>query len=258
MAEPAKHTTWERAQMAITAITGIVAILISLGQFNLTRQQQDLKVAQDSIASSLARIKSEQETVESISKYFDLLAGSDTSKAKMGAYAVYMLKREDPEMVVSLVLASGKPSLRNTVLSDLANRDAGIRKQLVAFASPQSDTATAAPEQQNVLAAEWAEAVLSNVSTDGWAYVGIHRDGRWMHGPMMDVGSRLPVPGQVYKVRARRLYLRDAAPDLTTNRHGSIQGLLNAEQGVRIEEVWQRPSRGHVWVRVTISDKASE
>lgn len=254
MPESKKHDSWDRVQMTITAATGLVALAISIGQFAISRQQQEFKTNQEAISQRLAEMKSNQETVTLIANYFDLLAGSDTSKAKMGAYAVYMLKRDDPEMVVSLVLAADKPTLRTTVLSDLANRDPRIRQQLVAIASPQSDTATAAPEQQNVLAAEWAEAVLSSVTTDGWAYVGVHRGGRWTHGPMMRVGPEGPSAGETYHVGVRRLYLRDAHPDPQTNRHGSIQGILNQDQRVRVEEIWRRHNAGHVWARVTVVD----
>ena len=254
MPEPGKHTTWERTQMAITALTGIVALFISVGQFQMSRKQQDLKTEQEAISHRLAQMKAEQETVASVGEYFALLAGADTSQAKMGAYAVYMLKRDDPEMVVSLILASDKPALRNTVLQDLANRDPRIREHLVSVLGSGSGTATAAPTEQKVYAASVAEEVLSSVTTQGWAYVGVHRNGRWVDGPMLRVGAAVPTAGATSEIGARSLYLRAGHPDPVTNRHGDIEGVLSRGQRVRVEEIWQRPNAGHVWARVTVAD----
>lgn len=253
----ARKSFFEQSQLVVTVITGIIGIWLTISQHSLAERQAEIKKAQDSISTRLSLIQSDRETVESVSKYFDLLSGTDTTKAKMGAYAVYMLKRDDPEMVVSLIMAADKPSLRNSVLTDLANRDAKIRAQLVSIASPASDTASAVPESQNVEAASIAENVLTQVATQGWAYVGVFRNGGWVHGPMFQVPGRLPQAREELRVAGRRLYLRDAAPDSATYRHGAVQGVLEQGQRVRIEEVRPRLKSGaHVWVRVSVIDSA--
>ncbi|MBW3572503.1 MAG: hypothetical protein KY467_15485 [Gemmatimonadetes bacterium] len=247
---------FEQSQLAVTLLTGIIGIWLTVSQHSMARRQAEIKETQDSISTRLSTLEHDRETVESVSKYFDLLTGTDTTKAKMGAYAVYMLKREDPEMVVSLIMAADKPSLRNSVLADLANRDPDIRAQLVTIALPGSDTAASAPpESQNVEAASIAQNVLTRVTRQGWAYAGVFRNNRWTHGPMFQVGSRLPRVGEELEVAGVRLYLRDAAPDSLTYRHGAVQGVLDAGQLVRIEQVRANLKSGsHVWVRVAVVD----
>ncbi len=256
--DKAQRGFFERSQLAITVATGLIGLWLSVSQHSLAKRQAEIKEAQDAINVRLSTLKSDWETVESVSKYFDLLSGQDTTKAKMGAYAVYMLKRDDPEMVVSLVMAADKPSLRNSVLTDLANRDPRIRAQLVAIMAPRPAAGgdDAAPQQQTVAAAALAEEVLSQVTREAWAYVGILRGGRWAHGPMFALEPRLPKAGEELQVGVRSVYMRETAPDSATYRHGAILGVLNAGQRVRVLEVRPHLKGDRVWIRFGVVGEA--
>ena len=49
--------------------------------------------------------------VEAMAPYFEMMADTNKAKSKMAAYALYMLKLDDPEMAASVILAPGKPEL---------------------------------------------------------------------------------------------------------------------------------------------------
>jgi hypothetical protein len=245
------RSTWDRVQMAVTLLTALVGVWLSISQATIQRHQDLLKSSQDSMSISMDQLKLEHSTIESLSSYFDLMTGADSGKAKMGAYAIYMLEKHDPEMVVSLVLASGRPALRD-VLLDLGRRDQAIHRQLDRiFAPPVTSVETPDESPAPSDAVADAGSLLAQIVSTGWFYVGVYREDRWSHGPMLEGLQQLPVAGTTYVVR-RRLYLRAAPPD-TANRHsGPIQGVLDVGSRVAVLEV--RPTLGgdHVWVRVSV------
>lgn len=246
-------TRLERIQIVFAVLTplmlGLGGLWFRNAEQDLSDKQQELQVQQAQISSQLSQLQTRTTMVQAMKGYFEMLVAPDSSQGKMAAYALYMLNKEDPEMAVSLVLASDRPALRS-VLVDLGQRDTVIRNLVAQRISsreglPGDPHGAATPMTAN------ATSVLAQMGGDernGWSYLGTFRDGRWRHGPTVQIDQRLPRTGESFPV-ATSLYLRATAPD-ADYRHGDIRGVIPVGDRLRVDEVRRYDNR--VWARVTV------
>ena len=72
---------------------------------------------------SLTKIEGQIKNVEAMQPFTKMIADKDVTTSKMGAYAIYMLKKDDdPQMAAQMILAPGQPHLFD-VLWDIGKRD---------------------------------------------------------------------------------------------------------------------------------------
>lgn len=84
---------------------------------------------------SLNKIESQIANVEAMRPFMDMIADTSVTKSKMGAYAIYMLKKDDdPEMAAQMILAAQKEHLID-VLIDLGTRDSVIKNKITSVFS---------------------------------------------------------------------------------------------------------------------------
>lgn len=253
-------TRLERIQIVLTVLTPLMLGLGGLWfkraeqrlngeQQVLLAKQQDLQTQQAKISGQLSQLQTRTTMVQAMKEYFEMLVAADSSKGKMAAYALYMLNKEDPEMAVSLVLASDRPALRS-VLVDLGQRDTMIRN-LVAQRISSREGLPGDPHSTATRMTANATSVLAQMGGDernGWSYLGTFRDGRWRHGPTVQIDQQMPQVDKSYPV-AMSLYLRATAPN-DEYRHGDIRGVIPVGDRLRVDELRQYGNR--VWARVTV------
>ncbi|HET6763648.1 MAG TPA: hypothetical protein VFH27_08245, partial [Longimicrobiaceae bacterium] len=110
-----------RLHALLTALPIIAPLLLGAGGFYLNARQ-------DATDERIKAYHTTSEQMDATSKYFAYLTDPQPAKAKMGAYAIYMLNRENPELAVSLILAPERKELIS-VLRDLAFRDSLVRQR---------------------------------------------------------------------------------------------------------------------------------
>ena len=71
-------STFDRFQSLMTILTPI--LVVAIGAY---------------LNQNITRVESEIKNVEAMKEFFELIAGEDVGKAKMAAYALYMLNKED-------------------------------------------------------------------------------------------------------------------------------------------------------------------
>ncbi len=76
---------------------------------------------------SLTEIEGQIANVSAMQPFMEMIADEDITTSKMGAYAIYMLKKDDdPQIAAQMILAPGKPHLMD-VLVDIGTRDTAIK-----------------------------------------------------------------------------------------------------------------------------------
>ncbi|HEU0012327.1 MAG TPA: hypothetical protein VFQ45_01515 [Longimicrobium sp.] len=221
----------------------LTPLILGIGGWYLNQSQQEL-------SRNISHLQTTVATVEAMPPYFDMLVKPETAQAKMAAYALYMLKRDDPQMVVSLILASNREELKE-VLIDLGSRDTLVYRHIASRiisregANESSDTFKIRTETA-------AQEILAEIPTtnSGWVYFGTFSRGRWGHGPTVSIGSVLPEPGKLYRTN-RPLNIREALPSSDYQMANAI-GVVRRGEVMKVHEVHPRIVGNHVWAKVTI------
>lgn len=229
---------WQRTQIVATVIT---PLLLGVGGWYFTRTQQR-------ISQQISQLEATTNTVGAMHPYFQMLSSPDTAPAKMAAYAIYMLKQDDPEMVVSLVLASNRPELMD-VLKDLASKNPRVLAQLQKAVTTREGTKSDTVQTSTEAAAQNVIAQIS-VARSGWSYVGSFEGGRWVHGPYINAGPTLPLASRSYRFH-REVYLRSDLPTRDYQMAEAV-GVIKSGELVRIEEVRPEVVGHRVWARVSV------
>lgn len=237
-----ENRTLSRVQTIASILTPLI---LGIGGWYFNQSQQDL-------SRSVSQLETTVATVQAMPPYFDMLVQkTDTAKAKLAAYALYMLKRDDPQMVVSLILATNREELKE-VLVNLGSRDSVVYEILTTVLTSRegADTDSITGPTTTETAAQEILARIPVAADTGWAYFGTFNNGRWGHGPTVHIGPQLPTAGQVYETN-RPLNLRDALPSPSYQMARAV-GVIANRQHVRVEEVHPKISGNHVWARVTV------
>ena len=231
----------DKVQVVFTILTSLI---LGIGGFVINSNQQE-------ISNGISRLEQTVSTVEAMGPYFEMLAGSDPAKAKMAAYALYMLNERDPQMTVSLVLAANREELDN-VLKDIGNRDPKILNILAAkITSKEGETKESAPQSE--LEAS-AKNIIQSISTEssGWSYLGTYSDNKWS-ASTIKIGNELPEAGAVYEI-IDDVYLRDNKPTFKLFKYklGNVSGVIKKGQEIRIDKLDTDVGLNRVWAEVTV------
>lgn len=229
---------WDRVQVIFTVLTPII---LGVGGFIINSAQQE-------ISKNISRLEQTVSSVEAMKPYFDMLAGSDPSQAKMAAYALYMLNKEDPEMAVSLILSANRKEL-NDVLKDIGNRDPNILAIVSKAVISKEGEATEITTKSEMEAS--AKNIIQSISTEssGWSYLGTFDGEKWSRSTI-EIGNELPKEGKVYAI-IDDVYLRDGKPKFPLYKLGKILGVLKVGDEIRIDKLEANVGRNRVWAKVT-------
>jgi hypothetical protein len=109
---------WAIFQSSLTVLTpvliGVLGLIFSSNQSNLQNQ--------------ISQIDRKISNVKAMEPFMEMIADKDITTSKLGAYAIYMLKKDDDvEMAAQMILAPGKRHLLE-VLIDISDRDAVVKK----------------------------------------------------------------------------------------------------------------------------------
>jgi len=247
---PAARAWLSRPLHALMSAVPILApVVLGAGGFYLNARQ-------NATDERIKAYHTTSEQMDATSKYFAYLTDPQPAKAKMGAYAIYMLNRENPELAVSLILAPERKELIS-VLRDLAFRDSLVRQRLVArqVQAGEGGNPAAGPVQETAGpttdAARSADEVLRAVPRAGWSYIGNFNGVRWTYGPMMELPQGRLQQGDTYRSRVR-LTIRASAPDSATYAHGVPTGVIAPGEMVRVDTLRRNIAGQHVWAHVTV------
>ena len=192
MSEPRKSkSAWEITQSVILLLT---PVLVAVMGYVFNR--------------SLTQIESQIANVSAMQPFMEMIADEDITRSKMGAYAIYMLKKDDdPQIAAQMILAPGKQHLMD-VLVDIGNRDTAIKnvvnRVLENLDLGSGDTSKLSDIQKNALMVinKIDEQTSSEFETNGrdepiatdWLYLGNYTQG--LTGDRIIEGN--PVIGNTY------------------------------------------------------------
>ena len=194
-----QKTLWDKLQIIFTILTPLT---LGVGGFIINSTQQE-------ISHNIMRLEQTVASVEAMKPYFEMLAGNNTAQAKMAAYALYMLNKNDPEMSVSLILAANRKEL-NEVLKDIGNRDPNILAIVSkAVISKEGETNVNGDRSEIEVSVKNIIQSISKESS-GWTYLGTFVDNKW-YKSTIKIGNATPKVGEIYKV-TDDVFIRDSKP----------------------------------------------
>ena len=238
----AQKNIWDILQVIFTILTPIV---LGIGGVIINSTQQE-------ISNNISRLEQTVSSVEAMRPYFDMLAGSDPAQAKMAAYALYMLNKEDPEMAVSLILAASRKEL-DDVLKDIGNRDpnvlAIVSKAVISKEGETLEISTKSEIEKS------AKSIIQSISTEssGWSFLGTFDDKKWSKSTIK-IGNELPKEGKVYEI-IDDVYLRDDKPKFPLYKLGKILGVLKKGEKIRIDKLEADVGQNRVWAKITVASR---
>lgn len=221
--------------------TVLTPIILGVGGFVINSAQQE-------ISKNISRLEQTISSVEAMKPYFDMLAGSDPAQAKMAAYALYMLNKEDPEMAVSLILSANRKELEE-VLKDIGNRDPNILAIVSKAVISKEGESTEITTKSEIEAS--AKNIIQSISIEssGWSYLGTFDGEKWSRSTI-EIGNELPKEGKVYTI-IDDVYFRDSKPKFPLYKLGKILGVLKVGDEIRIDKLEANVGRNRVWAKVT-------
>jgi hypothetical protein len=238
----AQKNIWDIVQIIFTILTPLV---LFVGGIIINSTQQE-------ISNNISKLEQTVSSVEAMRPYFDMLAGEDPAQAKMAAYALYMLNKEDPEMAVSLILAASREEL-NDVLKDIGNRDPNVLAFVSnAVISKEGETAENSTKSQIETS---AKSIIQSISTEssGWSFLGTFDGKKWSKSTIK-IGNELPEEGKVYEI-IDDVYLRDDKPKFPLYKLGKILGVLKEREKIRIDKLEADVGQNRVWAKVTVASR---
>jgi len=216
------------------------------------------------INHTLSQIRTDIERVDKMGPLIDRMAQEgDPPKAKMSVVAMYELTKTDPNLIVSIVLASGKEELLDLLL-ELYQEDAMVQELVARKLENREKVSSAGDEkvpsageekvpsgadQQSVIeksaikviqqARERTEGPISK----GWCYLGKYNktyDKVYWEDTTLDLGGALryeqPKEGQKFTL-GTDVYVRAEKPTEHYYKLGKAKGVAKKGRQLKIEEV---------------------
>lgn len=245
--EAGRHRgAWDVFQGVMTFATPILVVVLGI-ILNRNINQIETRIA----------------NVEAMSKYFEMISGTDVAQAKMAAYALYMLNQDDPAMAVSVLLAGasgeGGSGVKTKqylmdVLKDLATRDQKFRQSLgkvvETTGGKEVDTAAQASAWE-VIASVRTTDTEETAAKEQWGYVGTFRSNRWSDKSLkIDANEQLKV-GESYDL-LKDIRLRAGYPQKPNYRMATPVSVAHKGDTVKVEAI-QHAGSG-VWAKVSIGE----
>lgn len=238
----AQKTLWDKLQVIFTIITPII---LGVGGFIINSSQQE-------ISNNISKLKQTVSSVEAMKPFFEMLAGNNNAQAKMAAYALYILNKDDPDMAVSLILAANRKEC-NDALKEIGIRDPNILN-IIRKAVISKEGETTEIEQRSEIEVS-AKNIIQSISkeTSGWTYLGTFQGNKWSK-TTIKIGNELPKMGEGFKV-IDDVYIRDSKPTFPLYQLGKILGVLKVGEEIRIDELDTDVGRNRVWAKVSVMSR---
>jgi hypothetical protein len=253
------NSTFNRFQSLVTILTPIIVAVGGVYGYLLQEEVASAKAKATAAQTQIAEIQTSIRNVEAMETYFKMMGGTNNAEAKMAAYALYMLNKEDPEMAVSMIMAPGKEELLS-VLIDLGSREPLILAEVQKILATQDDTREGTSMQQTaqkIIADIGNSALVADVdkaenvdALESWSYLGNFDSGE---GARVDLpaGSETPAEGSrftlIMDVNLRSDYPRKG----NSYKSGGIIGV--ALKGNEITIIEAKPdSKNRVWAKISV------
>jgi hypothetical protein len=194
----------------------------------------------------------------------EMIADEDITTSKMGAYAIYMLKKDDdPQIAAQMILAPGKQHLMD-VLVDIGNRDTAIKnvvnRVLDNLDLTSGDTTRLSEIQKNAIkiidkidnqtANELVATDSEEIETNDWLYLG-----NFSSGSRTDwIINERPIIGEKYKL-IKDANVRDGKP-IKENGYKLPSFVKVAKKGSFITiDTLTVDTKGHRWARIYLESQ---
>lgn len=225
-----KKNAWDKIHITLTLVTPLFVAIMGWV-----------------LNQNISKVKNSIANVEAMAPYFEMMADTNKAKTKMAAYALYMLKHDDPEMAASVILAPGKPELLD-VLKDLAKRDERIRQQLDKIIETTDDVGETTEIQKN------AQEVIKSISNtlEGWAYLGDYNGQNRSNNRVRTNDGNPPLLNKSYKLLID-VNLRDSKPSPPDYKMGEVVGVISAGKNIEIKDI-DVDQKKRVWAKVVVGN----
>jgi len=236
---------------------GLVAITVPIltAALAVFAYQADQKATDAS--GRIAMVESSINKVEAMGEYFKMMAGENNAEAKMAAYALYMLTKEDPEMAVSIIMAAGNDELHE-VLRDLGTREESIKAEILRIARSRDDGDNPGDVKLTEMQ-KGVRTILGDIATSadlqGWCYLGDFDNRSTLR---IDLAKGLPVVGKSYDMilaaNLRTVYPnKENEYDLASV---NVTGIATKGASVKIIEI-EPGDKPKVWAKIEVTLAAS-
>lgn len=158
--DPDSKNLWDRIQIAATIITPFI---LGIGGVYINFSQKEISKGISRLENTIGQVQVMQPYIESI------LDRESKGKAATAAHALYMLKKEDPETIIRLLLSAGNPNIDN-VLLDLCRSDSTVVEIVLKSIHSKEGLApfNELLERESVPARILAD---TSISSKGWCYL---------------------------------------------------------------------------------------
>ncbi|MBT8263781.1 MAG: hypothetical protein HKM92_00425 [Arenibacter sp.] len=232
-------SAWEILQSSILLLTPV--LIAVMGYF---------------FNKSLTELESQIANVSAMQPFMEMIADSNTTKSKMGAYAIYMLKKDDPEIAAQIIMAPAQSHLTE-VLQDIGRRDTVVYAvlQRTISASSAIDDSLLTDKDRYLLDVmdkiDQAKYSDENVSMetdepDGWLYLGV-RNEKLIVGVAPTLDNYLNTEFTLTKATN----LRQGNPQPPNYRLPKLIRVINEGTSFKVKTL-DEDKKGHVWVEVII------
>ena len=258
-------STFSRFQTLVTVLTPIIVAAGGFYGYVLQKEVAEAEAKATAAQTKIAEIETSIMSVEAMETYFKMMGGENNAEAKMAAYALYMLNKEDPEMAVSMIMAPGKEDLMS-VLIDLGSREPKILAEVQKILETQDDTREQTSMQQTaqrifrdipssarIVSAGAAADSEDSEDSGGWCYLGNFDTGE---GKRIDLpAGALPTEGSSYTLK-KDVNLRSDYPrkENSYDRRAEVIGVARESDEITITQLDVDRNK-RVWAKVRVASQ---
>lgn len=244
-------TKFDRYQSLVSIAIPVLTAALAVFAYQADQKAYDADKKASELSGRIALVESSINKVEAMGEYFKMMAGENNAEAKMAAYALYMLTKEDPEMAVSIIMAAGNDELHE-VLRDLGSREDAIKQEILRIAGSRDEEDN--PEEVKLTEMQaGVREILGDIATsanlNGWCYLGDFENRSSLR---IRLASGLPVVGESYEL-ILDANLRADYPN-KENDYGlaSVTGVATKGATVTIMEI-EPGDKPRVWARISVA-----
>ena len=248
-------------QSLVTILTPVIVAIGGVYGYMLQKEVTEAEAKASAAQTRISQIETSIRNVEAMETYFKMMGGENDAEAKMAAYALYMLNKEDPEMAVSMIMAPGKEDLMS-VLIDLGSREPKIFKEVQKILETQDDTREGTSMQktaQTIIGGIGSTGNVAATDTDkvsedtgGWSYFGNFATGE---GARIDLpAGALPIEGSTYTLNMGVNLRSDYPRKENKYKQGGVIGVAAEGEEVTITDL-NVDSKKRVWAKIRLASE---
>ena len=209
--------------------------------------------SQEQIAQNISKLNS----VTAMNPFIDKIVDSNPAKARIAAYGLYLLNRDDPRLAVTLIAATKKQEM-NEVLITLGKMDARIVQYIGQFIDSEEDDAISKRKDQKGYIDVIQRIQVAKKVRRGYCFFGRYIDNKWAKQLVSNLANSLPKPGEQYSV-VRKTFLRASFPTEIDNELelGRVLGVNRINNKIKILNV-KCYLDGAVWCEIKIMSKGQK